>query len=320
MGSGSPATARAAGVASAYQQRDVTASPTNPYSLRFAPHMVVDARAPQPAVTKNMRSRKSRHMPTIPNQPSEASAHFMFELAKSVLNKAGGSSSTSLFHQPSSNTNHGNVTHRALHLCAFQIGLYALGLHNCVSANWLSRTYSSHVSWITGQALEIGIPAINILIDTWEGHLTPPEVASLADRASRGREPNMVRAAAELALSCLPHAHALNPNEIQRALIQCKEQCQVRVTLALDSRSLSGFLQAMLERACLAVESAAKGGGVYPEVLFHVAKLWYELYEKSMSEGSREDLSVALPGAAEAAPVAPVAQVWGSGVYNLCIT
>ena len=117
--------------------------------------------------------------------------------------------------------------------------------------------------------MEIGSAAINILIDTWEGHLTPPEVASLADRASRGRDPNMVRAAAELALSCLPHAHALNPNEIQRALIQCKEQ----------SRE-------MLERACLAVESAAKGGGVYPEVLFDVARRWYELYEEAAGRGS----------------------------------
>jgi hypothetical protein len=26
------------------------------------------------------------------------------------------------------------------------------------------------------------------------------------------------------------------------------------------------------------VENAAKGGGVYPEVLFQVAKYWYELY------------------------------------------
>lgn len=37
--------------------------------------------------------------PSIPNQPSEAGAHFMFELAKTVLNKAGGNSSTSLFTQ-----------------------------------------------------------------------------------------------------------------------------------------------------------------------------------------------------------------------------
>ena len=144
-------------------------------------------------------------MPTVPNQPSEATAHFMFELAKTVLMKAGGSSSTALFTHPTQNNNP-TGPHRNLHLCAFQIGLYALGLHNCVSPNWLSRTYSSHVSWITGQAMEIGSAAINILIDTWEGHLTPQEVASLADRASRCREDTMVRAAADLALSCLPHA------------------------------------------------------------------------------------------------------------------
>lgn len=77
---------------------------------------------------------------------------------------------------------------------------------------------------LSGQAMEIGSAALNILVECWDGHLTPPEVASLADRASRARDPNMVRAAAELALSCLPHAHALNPNEIQRALVQCKEQ------------------------------------------------------------------------------------------------
>ena len=68
--------------------------------------------------------------------------------------------------------------------------------------------------------MEIGAPAISFLIDTWEGHLTPPEAVSIADRASRGCDPNIVRAAAELALSCLPHSHALNPNEIQRAILQ----------------------------------------------------------------------------------------------------
>lgn len=119
--------------------------------------------------------------------------------------------------------------------------------------------------------MEIGSAAINILVDTWEGHLTPPEAASLADRASRGRDPNMVKAAAELALSCLPHAHALNPSEVQRALFQCKEQ------------SLE-----MLEKACLAVESAAKGGGVYPEVLFDVARQWFELSEEA-AQSSQND-------------------------------
>lgn len=74
----------------------------------------------------------------------------MFELAKTVLTKAGGNSSTSLFTQATASQNH-HGPHRALHMCAFQLGLYALGLHNCVSPNWLSRTYSSHVSWITGR-------------------------------------------------------------------------------------------------------------------------------------------------------------------------
>ncbi|XP_041362777.1 zinc finger SWIM domain-containing protein 8-like isoform X3 [Gigantopelta aegis] len=248
-------------------------SPPSPYINRMLPSQVImDSRSSTPNI-KGMRSLsaqisllykgKNRTMPTIPNQPSEASYHFMFELAKSVLQKSGGNTSSSLFTQPSNSTNHTGA-HRNLQLCAFQIGLYALGLGNCVSPNWLSRTYSSHVSWIENQALEIGSAAIKILIDTWEGHLTPPEIASLADRASRGRDPNLIHSAAELALSCLPHAHALNPTEVQRALYQCKEQ----------SRD-------MLEKACLAVETAAEGGGVFPEVLFDVSKHWYALSEEA---------------------------------------
>lgn len=221
--------------------------------------------------TKDLRYKGKRAYPSIPNQPSEASAHFMFELAKNVLTKGGGTSSTSLFTQANA-TNNSHDPHRALHMCAFQIGLYALGLHNCVSPNWLSRTYSSHVSWIMGQAMEIGAPAISFLIDTWEGHLTPPETAGMADRASsRGWDGNMVYPAAELALSVLPHAAALNPNEIQRAILQCKEQSDQ-----------------MLERACITVEKAAKGGGVYPEVLFQVAKYWYELYLRNTPGGELE--------------------------------
>ncbi|XP_057703392.1 zinc finger SWIM domain-containing protein 8 isoform X2 [Corythoichthys intestinalis] len=222
------------------------------------------ARAKSTDTSRYKGRRPECHVPHVPNQPSEAAAHFYFELAKTVLIKAGGNSSTSIFTQPSASGAH-QGPHRNLHLCAFEIGLYALGLHNFVSPNWLSRTYSSHVSWITGQAMEIGSAALNILMECWDGHLTPPEVASLADRASRARDVNMVRAAAELALSCLPHAHALNPNEIQRALVQCKEQDNM-----------------MLEKACMAVEEAAKGGGVYPEVLFEVAHQWYWLYEHSL--------------------------------------
>lgn len=240
-------------------------SPPSPMNrgITASAQFVIDSRSSTPNLKALRFKGKARIMPTVPNQPSEASAHWMFELAKTVLIKAGGSSSTSLFTQPS-NSNQHTGPHRNLQLCAFQIGLYALGLNNCVSPNWLSRTYSSHVSWITGQAMEIGSAAVNILIDTWEGHLTPPEVASLADRASRGRDSNMVKAAAELALSCLPLSQALNPSEVQRALFQAKEQ----------SRE-------MLEKACLAVESAAKGGGVYPEVLFHVSRRWHELSEEA---------------------------------------
>ncbi|KAI1293768.1 Zinc finger SWIM domain-containing protein 8 [Halotydeus destructor] len=228
----------------------------------------------QQPLKPNRFNKGKRAYPSIPNQPSEASAHFMFELAKTVLSKAGGNSNTAVLftQQPSGQSHRG--PHRALHMCAFQIGVYALGLHNAVSPNWLSRTYSSHVSWITGQATEIGAAAISFLTETWERHLTPPEVASLADRASRGRDPQMVKAAANLALSCLPHAHALNPNEIARALIQCKEQSNE-----------------LLERACLAVESAAKGGGVYPEVLFEVARKWFELYEESLQEPASNSTS-----------------------------
>jgi len=117
----------------------------------------------------------------------------------------------------------------------------------------------THCCLYLGQAVEIGYVAINVLIKTWEGHLTPMEVASLADRASRCRDPKMVRAAAQLALSSLAQAQALNPTEIQRALIQCKEQSTE-----------------LLERACLSVEQAAKESRVSetvpPNVLFDVAR------------------------------------------------
>lgn len=52
---------------------------------------------------------------------------------------------------------------------------------------------------------------------------------------------------------------------------QCKEQSE-----------------AMLEKACITVENTAKGGGVYPEVLFQVAKYWYELYLRVSSSSVNE--------------------------------
>ncbi|XP_055336865.1 zinc finger SWIM domain-containing protein 8-like [Paramacrobiotus metropolitanus] len=240
------------------------------------PRAVVPAPAPAavPVVDSLARSstpcarngkRNAKKSPTEPNQPSEAMAHFMFELAKSILVKAGGDVSNALF-QPVAGQQLG-LPHRELHMCAYQIGLYALGIQNCVSQNWQSRTYSSHVSWITNQAMELGFEAVNFLIDTWESHLTPSEVAVLADKASRSSDLQMVREAAELAQSVLSHSSALNPAEIQRALAQCKEQ---------DGP--------MLEQALLAVEASARGGGVCPEALFDVARKWYDLFAEATGE------------------------------------
>jgi len=209
--------------------------------------------------------RKKRGGKSALYQATEAEAHFMFELAKTVLSKAGGSNSTSVFTQTASSDTQAGP-HRVLQLCAFEIGLFALGLHNRTSPNWLSRTYSSHVSWISGQAMEIGHQAIALLLEHWEGNLTPSEVASIADRASRSNDRAMVRAAAELGLSCLHMATTLNPGEIQRVLSQCREE---------DPQ--------LLDQACQAVESAARGGGVYPEVLFDVAKHWFHLHERNQT-------------------------------------
>ena len=42
----------------------------------------------------------------------------------------------------------------------------------------------------------------------------------------------------------------------------------------------------MLEKACLAVEKAATGGGVYPEVMFEIAHHWYEMYKRHSPPGT----------------------------------
>ena len=87
--------------------------------------------------------------PSGPNQPSESISHFLFELAKTLLTKAGGkwiylinlcilwsnalyyvfqgTHSTTVFLPSGSggpsnqHNNHTNGAHRALHLCAFQV-------------------------------------------------------------------------------------------------------------------------------------------------------------------------------------------------------
>lgn len=124
-------------------------------------------------------------IPSLPNQVSEGQAHCMMELAKRLLLEAGGSQNTVIFNASQGSQNnaqrsgiffsymlilsmfslimdyHKNLQdfagpHRLLHICSFLIGLYALGLNNLLSASWQTRTYSTNVSWIHGQAIEIG--------------------------------------------------------------------------------------------------------------------------------------------------------------------
>ena len=56
--------------------------------------------------------------------------------------------------------------------------------------------------------------------------------------------------------------------------------CVLRYLLFKNKSNLQCKEQSdrMLEQSCLTVENAAKGGGVYPEVLFQVAMCWYDLY------------------------------------------
>lgn len=208
------------------------------------------------------------------NQATEGQTYFMYEIAKRLLVYAGGNQNTSMFNPLQHNgilaigIPSNSAPHRTLHICSFLIGLYSLGLSNQrvnqSSTTWQTRTYSAHVSWIHSQALEIGKPALEIIKHTWKKHLTPTEVASLADRGSQSNDPLVVEEAALLALAILPNAYSLTAVESQKALKQCKETSPK-----------------LLEDACLAVEKAAEKNGVYPEVLFKVAHHWYDLYCES---------------------------------------
>jgi hypothetical protein len=51
----------------------------------------------------------------------------------------------------------------------------------------------------------------------------------------------------------------------------------------------------MLERACLAVEQAAEGGGVFPEVLFEVARHWHEMADEAGAANPNSDIAVSTP-------------------------
>uniref|UniRef100_A0A1I8FLG7 WSC domain-containing protein n=1 Tax=Macrostomum lignano TaxID=282301 RepID=A0A1I8FLG7_9PLAT len=82
-------------------------------------------------------------------------------------------------------------------VAAFQVGLYALGLYNCVNSTWQSRTYFFSCQLDT-ECCRQGAPATG----------------------TRG----ICAVAAQLCLDCLHEAHTLNSQEIRRCLDQCKDQ------------------------------------------------------------------------------------------------
>lgn len=162
-----------------------------------------------------------------------------------------------------------NSQNRRLQLAAFEIGLFALNIHNYSSPNWFSRTYSTYVSWIENQAVEVGSSALRCLNERWEGVLTPSESVQIATRASRSGDSVMRRSAAELALSCLAYSQNLSTLDITQSIALCKDQ-----------------EKDMLERACSSVENAGRHGGIQPELLFHIAKEWHYLHEENQKQSS----------------------------------
>lgn len=104
-----------------------------------------------------------------PSQPSESHAHHLFEFAKCLLQEAGGNPLPHpLFNAVLANAGGdvpgggglvpggANGPHRNLHICSLLVALYALGLNNACTQSWSTRTYSTHVSWIQAQVLDIG--------------------------------------------------------------------------------------------------------------------------------------------------------------------
>lgn len=208
------------------------------------------------SIKKNSAQQDSNH-------PTEAAAHFMYELAKTVFDKAGGNSTTAHLFRPQVAAPGGRGIHRKLHMCSLRIALYALGLHNRTSPNWMQRTYNGRASFIHEQALEIGLPAIKYLSDNWQGFLSPVEAASIADKAGCSSDLETRRIAAELAKSCLKYANFLDYNAVSRILAQCIEQT---THMAVD--------------ACKEVEDLAKNDSFGADLLFAASRAWYDLYLK----------------------------------------
>jgi hypothetical protein len=222
--------------------------------------------------TGNNRRRRTGKgntvIPDVPNAPSDSLAHFYSGLAKKISEHAGTRDGVTRneagYFQHDGNPNAPPYS-RNLHLASFEVNLYALAIHNSITPTWLSRNYSRHGKSVTSQATEIGPTAIDVLVTSWEGHLTCSETIKLAHMVSKQSDLHneMQKSAAELALSCLDHCSLLNPNDIRNALVQCREY------------SLSEFKQALITVETNAIDR----DGLIPEALFEVSKQWEWLHE-----------------------------------------
>ena len=126
----------------------------------------------------------------------DCDSYALFQLAKEILSR-------SLDERYEQDSTASVRPHKQLQLAAFEISVFSLRLHNFISPKWLSRTYSSHVSWIADKCIDIGCAAIYKLNNTWEDVLTPSEVIDISSRASKTSDYMLQHAAEELAVSCL---------------------------------------------------------------------------------------------------------------------
>ena len=203
-----------------------------------------------------------------PNAPSDALANFYSDLAKKILEYSGTRSDDGYF-QHDGNPNAPPYS-RNLHLASFEVQLYALALNNSMTNTWQSRNYSRYGKTVTHAAMEIGSSAIDVLVASWQGHLTPSEAIKLALMASKQSDlqNEMRKSASELALSCLNHCSGLNLRDISNALIQCRDY------------SIRAF-----EKAMTIVESnLIDRDSLIPEALFEVSKQWEWLHESLHSD------------------------------------
>ena len=251
-----------------------------PHPPPHPPQPIIPPAVQQPAQRRVRRPGKgSAVIPDIPNAPSDSLANFFFDLAKKLLEQAGMRSDYNFHAQPNdaffmndqvSNHQRANPNSppysRNLHLASFEVQLYALAVHNSITSTWLSRNYSRHGRSVTVQAMELGAQAIDVLVRSWEGHLTCAETINLALMASKQSDlrNEMQKSAAELALSCLQHCALLQPNDIRNALIQCRDYQLSTFELALVTVETNG-----IDR-----------DGLIPEALFEVSKQWEWLHEK----------------------------------------